>query len=59
MLKDIKFCVLNNWKTSIVGLIILGGLSYKAFTVGFSISDALFGLIAAGFLQAKDKRNDK
>ena len=47
--------IVKNWKTSIVGIIILAGLLFKAFTVGFSISDALFGLIAAGFLQAKDK----
>lgn len=48
--------IFKSWKTSLVGLIILCGLAYKAFTVGFSISDAVFGLIAAGFLKAKDKK---
>jgi len=51
--------VFKNWKTSLIGVIILGGLCFKAFTVGFSISDALLGLISAGFIVAKDKRNDK
>jgi len=50
--------VLKNWKTSLIGVIILGGLCFKAFTVGFSISDALLGLISAGFIVAKDKKND-
>jgi len=51
--------IIKNWKTSLIGVIILGGLCFKAFTVGFSISDALLGLISAGFIVAKDKRNDK
>jgi len=50
--------VFKNWKTSLIGVIILSGLCFKAFTVGFSISDALLGLISAGFIVAKDKRND-
>ena len=48
--------VFKNWKTSLIGAIILGGLCFKAFTVGFSISDALLGLISAGFIVAKDKK---
>ena len=50
--------VFKNWKTTLIGTIILSGLVFKAFTVGFSISDALLGLISAGFIVAKDKRND-
>ena len=50
--------IIKSWKTTLFGLIILSGLSYKAFTVGFSISDSITGLIAAGFLFANDKRND-
>jgi len=48
--------IFTSWKTSLVGLVIICGLGYKAFTVGFSISDALLGLVAAGFLKAKDKK---
>jgi hypothetical protein len=48
--------ILKNWKTSLVGIIIILGLSVKAFSVGFSISDAVFGLISAGFLAAKDDK---
>lgn len=47
--------IIKSWKSSLVGLVILCGLGYKAFTVGFSISDALVGLIAAGFIAKKDK----
>jgi len=50
--------VVENWKTSLVGLVIICGLGFKAFTVGFSISDAILGLISAGFLVAKDKKKD-
>ena len=46
--------ILKSWKTSLTGLVIIGGLAYKAFTVGFDIEDAVFGLIAAGFLASKD-----
>lgn len=46
--------ILTNWKTTLIGLIIVGGLAYKAFTTGFSIEDAVFGFIAIGFLTAKD-----
>ena len=46
--------VLTNWKTTLIGLIIVGGLAYKAFTVGFEIEEVIMGLIAVGFLVAKD-----
>ena len=44
----------KSWKTTLIGLVILGGLLYKAFTVGFSIQDAVYGFIAVGFLMSKD-----
>jgi len=50
--------IISNWKTSLFGFVIIGGLCYKAFTVGFSISDSILGLVAAGFLVAKDKKKD-
>lgn len=46
--------ILTNWKTSLIGLIIVGGLAYKGFTVGFSIVDALLGFGAIGFFTGKD-----
>lgn len=46
--------ILKSWKTSLIGLVILGGLAYKAFTIGFTVQDAVFGFIAAGFLASKD-----
>ncbi|MCP4355268.1 MAG: hypothetical protein GY793_06475 [Proteobacteria bacterium] len=46
--------ILKSWQTSLTGLVIIGGLAYKAFTVGFSIDDAVFGLIAIGFIVGKD-----
>ncbi len=46
--------IFTNWKTTIIGVVILGGLAYKAFTTGFSITDAVFGFIAIGFITAKD-----
>ena len=46
--------ILKSWKTSLIGLVVLGGLAYKAFTVGFSVEDAVFGFIAVGFLASKD-----
>ena len=52
MLKE----AITNWKTSLIGLIIIGGLAYTGFTDGFTISEALAGLIAGGFLKAKDKK---
>lgn len=44
----------KSWKTTLIGLVILGGLAYKAFTTGFTIQDAVFGFIAVGFLYSKD-----
>ncbi len=49
-MKNIK----TNWKTTLIGLIIIGGLAYKAFTVGFAIEEVIMGLIAIGFIYAKD-----
>ncbi len=46
--------IFTNWKTTLIGVVILGGLAYKAFTTGFSITDAVFGFIAIGFITAKD-----
>ncbi len=46
--------VLTNWKTTLIGLIIVGGLAYKAFTTGFEIQEVLLGLVAIGFIYAKD-----
>ncbi len=46
--------IFTNWKTTLIGVVILGGLAYKAFTTGFSIADAVFGFIAIGFITAKD-----
>jgi len=46
--------ILKSWKTTLIAVIIAAGLTYKAFTVGFSIQDAVFGFIAIGFLAAKD-----
>ena len=44
----------KSWKTTLIGLVILGGLGYKAFTTGFTVQDAVFGFIAVGFLMSKD-----
>lgn len=46
--------IFTNWKTTLIGVVILGGLGYKAFTTGFTITDAVFGFIAIGFITAKD-----
>lgn len=46
--------IFTNWKTTLIGVVILAGLAYKAFTTGFSITDAVFGFIAIGFITAKD-----
>ena len=48
--------IVKNWKTSLIGAVIIAGLAYTGFTDGFSVSEALAGLIAVGFLKAKDKK---
>lgn len=45
---------MRNWKTSLIGLVILCGLGYTAFTKGFGINEAVGGFIAIGFLLSKD-----
>lgn len=47
--------ILKNWKTSLVGIIIILGLAYTGFSDGFTITEAVAGLVAIGFLRAKDK----
>jgi hypothetical protein len=54
-----KELVLKNWKTSLIGLIIICGMLFKAFTVGFSIQDSIFGFVSIGFIFSKDKRDKK
>lgn len=46
--------IVTNWKTTLIGIIIVGGLAYKAFTVGFEIQEVLLGLAAIGFILGKD-----
>jgi hypothetical protein len=46
--------IINNWKTSLIGVVIIAGLAYTGFTDGFSVSEAIAGLFALGFLKAKD-----
>jgi len=46
----------EGWKTTLIGLIIIGGLAYEGFTDGFSITEAVAGLIAIGFIVAPDKK---
>jgi len=46
--------ILKSWKTTLIAVIIAAGLTYKAFTVGFSIQDALYGFFAIGFIFSKD-----
>jgi len=47
---------LKNWKTTSIGVIILAGLAYTAFTKGFEITDAVSGFVALGFIMAKDPK---
>jgi hypothetical protein len=54
-----KELVLKNWKTSLIGLVIIAGMLFKAFTVGFSIQDSIFGFVSIGFIFSKDKRDKK
>lgn len=51
--------IITSWKTSLIGLIILCGLAYTGFTEGFTISEAIAGLIALGFIVKKDKSLSK
>jgi len=51
--------IIRNWKTSLIGLVIITGLAYSGLSNGFTISEAIAGLIAIGFLRAKDKKDDK
>ena len=44
----------KSWQTTLIGVVILGGLAYKGFTVGFTVQDAVFGLVAIGFIRSKD-----
>jgi len=46
---------ITSWKSTLIGVVIISGLGYKAFTTGFSISDSIFGLIALGFIVKKEK----
>ncbi len=48
--------IIRNWKTSLIGIIIIGGLAFTGIKDGFTIAEAVAGLIAAGFLKAKDKK---
>ena len=45
---------MKNWKTSLIGLVILLGLLFTAFTEGFGLTEAISAFIALGFLYAKD-----
>ena len=47
---------LKSWKTTVVGIIALLGLGYKAYTSGgFEVSDFLILAAGFGFIGAKDK----
>jgi hypothetical protein len=46
--------ILKNWKTSAIALIIIVGLSVQAWENGITVQNAIFGLIAIGFLATKD-----
>jgi hypothetical protein len=48
--------IIKNWKTSLIGVVIIVGLAYTGLTDGFTVSEAIAGLIAIGFLKAKDKK---
>ena len=45
---------MKNWKTSLIGLVILLGLLFTAFTEGFGLTEAISAFIALGLLYAKD-----
>ncbi len=44
----------KSWKTTSIGVIIIAGLAYRAFTEGFGVDEVVMGLIAIGFIIAKD-----
>ena len=44
----------KSWKTTLIGLIIAFGLAYKGYMDGFTITEAIAGLISIGFIFAKD-----
>ena len=47
---------LKSWKTTLIGIIALIGLGYKAYTSGgFEVSDFLILAAGVGFIGAKDK----
>ena len=48
--------VLTNWKTTLIGLIVMAGLAYSIFGLGNAISleSAISLLIAIGFFASKD-----
>ena len=46
--------ILKSWKTTTIAIIIICGLAVYGYTNGFSVQDAIYGLIALGFLVAED-----
>lgn len=47
--------ILTNWKTTLIGIIAIGGLGYNAYiNGGFSVTDFLALVVGIGFLIAKD-----
>ena len=47
--------ILKSWKTTLVGLIALVGLSYNAYlNGGFNVQDFLTLILGVGFLISKD-----
>jgi hypothetical protein len=47
---------IKSWKTTIIGIIALMGLGYKAYTSGgFEVSDFLLLAVGVGFIGSKDK----
>lgn len=48
--------ILTNWKTTVIGLIVIAGLAYSIFGLGNAISleSAISLLIAIGFFASKD-----
>lgn len=46
-----------SWKTTLIGLIALGGLGYKAYTSGgFEVTDFLILVAGVGFISVKEKK---